>query len=183
MSTKIFEANGKIEKWNEYDNNKNVTYQDSEMLSYDIIGGNNPTSEDIERRTRVRQYVAKIRQEGRGEKNDYRIIKSFFEKTPVEGSPFPFIIGMEDIPFSDFNFINAGGRGFARRINDFAFVKDSESGNLYWESGGNFRPEGYFWGTKSSDDSIKRRLQQMVDDFIKETKINCIIKDHEILFN
>ena len=89
-----------------------------EMLKYDIIGGNNPTPADNERQRRVRLYVEKIRQEASA--SNYRIIKSFFEKTPAEGTPFPFVIGMEDIPFSDFNFINTGGRGFFRRINDYA---------------------------------------------------------------
>ncbi len=97
---------------------RNITYNHIEMLKYDIIGGNNPTPEDLQRRMRVKQYVEKIRQKASA--NNDKIINSFFEKNDVQGSPFPFIIGMEDIPFSDLNFINAGGRGFFRRINDYA---------------------------------------------------------------
>ncbi len=90
-----------------------VTYDDPEMLDYSIIG-------DETRRERARAYVGKIHE--KASVDDYEFIKSLFDKTPVDAdrSPFPFIIGFEDIPFSDFNFINTGGRGFARRINDFA---------------------------------------------------------------
>jgi hypothetical protein len=96
---------------------RRITYNDPEMLKYDIIGGNNPTLADSERQRRVRLYVEKIRQEANA--NNHRLIESFFEKTSAEGTPFPFVIGMEDVPFSDFNFINTGGRGFFRRINDY----------------------------------------------------------------
>ena len=88
-----------------------VSYNDAEMLDFDKI-------EDPIRRERVRKYVLKIREKASA--NDYAFIKSLFEKTPAEKSPFPFVIGFEDIPFSDFDFINTGGRGFARRINDYA---------------------------------------------------------------
>ncbi len=95
-----------------------ITYNDPEMLDYGLIGGNNPSAEELLRRERVQKYVEKIRAKA-GER-DYKLIKSFFEKTPAERSPFPFVIGFEDIPFSDYDFINTGGRGFARRINDYA---------------------------------------------------------------
>jgi hypothetical protein len=88
-----------------------IDYNAAEMLDFDKI-------EDPVRRENVRRYVAKIREKASAK--DYAFLKSLFEKTPAEGSPFPYIIGFEDIPFSDFDFINAGGRGFARRINDYA---------------------------------------------------------------
>jgi len=88
-----------------------INYSAAEMLNFDSI-------EDPARRENARRYVAKIREKASA--NDYAFIKSLFEKTPAEGSPFPFVIGFEDIPFSDYNFINTGGRGFARRINDYA---------------------------------------------------------------
>ncbi len=88
-----------------------INYTAAEMLDFNKI-------EDPTRRENARRYVAKIREKASA--NDFEFIKSLFEKTPAEGSPFPFVIGFEDIPFSDFNFINTGGRGFARRINDYA---------------------------------------------------------------
>jgi len=104
-------------------NPDHIKYTDAEMLKYDIIGGNNPTQEDMDRRVRVENYVKKIRNEASA--NEHEFIKGLFAKTgkgsnAVEKTPFPFVIGFEDIPFSDFNFINTGGRGFARRINDYA---------------------------------------------------------------
>ncbi|MBI4097925.1 MAG: hypothetical protein HY426_02695, partial [Candidatus Levybacteria bacterium] len=100
-----------------------VSYADPEMLNYSLIGGATPTPEEITRRSNVERYVAKIRDKAREPNNqgeDHGFIRSLFEMTPVERTPFPFVIGFEDIPFSDLNFINTGGRGFARRINDFA---------------------------------------------------------------
>ncbi|MEK6839984.1 MAG: hypothetical protein AABX72_03515, partial [Nanoarchaeota archaeon] len=94
-----------------------ITYADPEMLDYSIIGGGTPTAEEITRRNQAQRYVEKIRE--KASENDYEFIKSLFEKTQAERSPFPFVIGFEDIPFSDFDFINTGGRGFARRINDY----------------------------------------------------------------
>jgi hypothetical protein len=88
-----------------------ITYADAEMLDFSKI-------EDPVRRENARKYVKMIRDKASAD--DYAFIKSMFEKTPAEGSPFPYIIGFEDIPFSDCDFINAGGRGFARRINDYA---------------------------------------------------------------
>lgn len=74
-----------------------------------------------ERRDRVRAYVGKIRELALS--NDLSTSKSFLEGIITEKadqkSPFPFQIGFEDAPFSDLDFINTGGRGFARRINDF----------------------------------------------------------------
>ncbi|HBB76672.1 MAG: hypothetical protein A2186_01850 [Candidatus Levybacteria bacterium RIFOXYA1_FULL_41_10] len=88
-----------------------LTYAAPEMLNYNLI--RNP-----QRRERVRLYVEKIRQKA-AEKN-YAFFESIFKKADVQGSPFPFFIGYEDMPLSDFDFINTGGRAFARRINDFA---------------------------------------------------------------
>lgn len=97
---------------------RTITYADPEMLKYGIIGGATPTPEELTRRNQVSAYVEKIREKARA--NNYAFIESLFKKTDVQGSPFPFVIGFEDIPFSDLNFINTGGRGFARRINDYA---------------------------------------------------------------
>ena len=93
-----------------------ITYADAEMLDFSKI-------EDPVRRENAIKYVKMIRDKakaGGGKYSEYAFIQSMFEKTPAEGSPFPYVIGFEDIPFSDFDFINTGGRGFARRINDYA---------------------------------------------------------------
>lgn len=83
-----------------------------EVLDYDLI-----TEEG--RRGRAHAYIAAIRREARDD--NYKRIKDLFEQTKVEGGAFPFVIGMEDIPFNDLEFVNAGGRGvLARRMNDFA---------------------------------------------------------------
>ncbi len=94
-----------------------ISYDDPEMLDYTVISGGAPTAEEITRRDQTQRYVKKIRD--KAAENDHEFIKSLFEKTHAERSPFPFVIGFEDIPFSDFDFINTGGRGFARRINDY----------------------------------------------------------------
>lgn len=69
-----------------------------------------------ERRKIAKAYVEKIRSEAR--EDDF--LKNLTTTARGDKSPFPFLIGMEDIPFSDFDFINIGGRGMARRINDYA---------------------------------------------------------------
>lgn len=97
-----------------------ITYANAniEMLKYSIIGGATPTPEELTRRNQVSAYVEKIREKARA--NNHAFIESLLKKTDVQGSPFPFVIGFEEIPFSNLNFINTGGRGFARRIKDYA---------------------------------------------------------------
>lgn len=102
-----------------------ITYDADEMLNYNIIGGATPTPEEFQRRTRVQSYVEKIREKAQANSNKF--IRDLYPDLPHGESPFPFIIGMEDIPFSDFNFIKTGGRGFARRINDFAAAVEASN--------------------------------------------------------
>lgn len=106
-----------------------ITYDDSqpnqEMLNYDVLLSKTPTQEEITRRDRVQRYVARIR--GGVRENDFGFFRELLQPLPYEESPFPFIIGMEDIPFSDFNFIKTGGRAFARRINDFASAVEASN--------------------------------------------------------
>jgi len=83
-----------------------------EMLNFDLI------TDDTQRQN-VRLYVDKIRE--KAAEGDYRFFKDVLLKhSPVTDTPFPFVVGFEDIPFAEYDFIKSGGRGMSRKINDFA---------------------------------------------------------------
>ena len=57
------------------------------------------------------------------------------------------------------------------KYNDFSF-HSTKGGNFEWRSGndGSYRPEGYFVGDKSTDESIRKRLEELVGEFNLKTK-------------
>ena len=88
-----------------------------EMLNFGLIT-------DESRRENVKKYVDKIRE--KAAEGDFKFFKDVLLKYPsVTGdpdtdTPFPFVVGFDDIPFGEFDFIKSGGRGMSRKINDFA---------------------------------------------------------------
>lgn len=66
--------------------------------------------------------------------------------------------------------------------NDFTFSK-TDDGNISWSSGnnGSYRPEGYFMGDKFSDESIKNRLQKLVDSYNMKKGTNVTIEGRKII--
>jgi len=95
-----------------------------EMLDFNLIGNE-------AQRERVRLYVEKIREKAR--EGNYRFFKDVLLKyTSITGdpgidTPFPFVVGFDDIPFGEFDFIKSGGRGMSRKINDFASAANAST--------------------------------------------------------
>jgi len=66
--------------------------------------------------------------------------------------------------------------------NDFSLYKKTEDGILF-DSGANgtYRPEGYFWGSKEADNTIKIRLEKLVSAFNKSYGKNLTVTKKEYL--
>lgn len=104
--------------------------ENNEDLDFEVIGRDTEdetiTGNDriMERRENVRKYVEKIRE--KAAEGDFRFFKDVLLKyasvtgDPGIDTPFPFVVGFDDIPFGEFDFIKSGGRGMSRKINDFA---------------------------------------------------------------